>query len=139
MASPDRIISTSVRLYQRLLAAYPRAFQETYGAQMTQMFSDRCRDAYRRRGTQGVLSLWPAMLYDLGRNALAERLQGEHRGRSTYALSAQLASVAHPITQQQELEEYIQHVAAQSQHSLVARLEAVLTRAVLAVPLGIRS
>ena len=138
MASPERIISTSVRLYQRLLAAYPRVFQETYGAQMTQLFADRCRDAYRRRGTQGVLSLWPAMLYDLGRNALAERLQGEHRERSTDAMSAQLASVAHPITQQQELEEYIKHVAAQSPHSLVGRLEAVLTRAALAVPLGIR-
>jgi hypothetical protein len=54
--------------------AYPAAFRRAYGAQMLQVFRDRCRQATQAHGRPGLLALWLPTLADLFRTALAEWL-----------------------------------------------------------------
>ncbi len=63
----------SLRLYRLLLRAYPSRFRCEYGAQMEQLFRDRCGDEHRKRGVLGLARLWPATLRDLLVNGLPER------------------------------------------------------------------
>src|SRR5438105_304644 len=72
--SSERIIAVSEHLYQPLLRAYPAAFRHQYGAQMTQVFLDCCRIAYRRSGNRGVLRSWLSAMGDLVGNAIAEHV-----------------------------------------------------------------
>lgn len=73
-SSRDKAIAFYVRLYAFLLLSYPHSFRRAYGAQMTQVFRDCCRDAYRRRGVSGLPRLWLATCRDLAISALAERI-----------------------------------------------------------------
>lgn len=70
----QRSIRLSLALYRALLVAYPAAFRHTYGAQMLQVFRDRCRQAIQERGPRGLMALWLPTLADLFTTALAERL-----------------------------------------------------------------
>src|SRR5215469_4449483 len=73
--APDqRSIRLSLALYRTLFVAYPAAFRRAYGAQMLQVFRDRCRQATRAHGLRGLLALWLPTLADLFRTALAEWL-----------------------------------------------------------------
>jgi hypothetical protein len=88
MLAPDparrptpRIVRLSERGYRALLYVYPRAFRRDYGAEMARLFRDNCRDAYRERGSRGVLRLWPAALGDLFLAAARERLAALPRPR----------------------------------------------------------
>jgi Clp amino terminal domain, pathogenicity island component len=80
-----RILRVSARGYCTLLYAYPRAFRRDYGAEMARLFRDTCRDAYRERGSRGVLRLWPAALGDLFLAAARERLAALPRPREIAA------------------------------------------------------
>jgi hypothetical protein len=73
-SSHQRSIQLSLVLYRTLLVAYPAAFRRAYGAQMLQVFRDRCRQATQAQGRRGLLALWVPTLADLFRTALAERL-----------------------------------------------------------------
>ena len=63
----------SLRLYRLLLRAYPRSFRRRYGAQMEQLFRDRCGDEHGKRGVLGLARMWLATLRDLLVNGLSER------------------------------------------------------------------
>ena len=63
----------SLRLYRLLLRTYPSNFLRGYGAQMEQLFHDRCRDERRKRGVLGLARLWTDTLRDLLVNGLSER------------------------------------------------------------------
>ena len=67
-------VSTSVRLYRLLLAAYPARFRREYAEPMAQVFRDCCREAARQRGARGIAWLWLASLRDLARTAFVERV-----------------------------------------------------------------
>ena len=56
--APNRSQEWSQRLYQRLLAAYPRRHREAYGGAMAQLFRDQCRDAWADGRNLGLLALW---------------------------------------------------------------------------------
>jgi len=71
------LISSSVRVYQVLLVAYPTKFQQEYGLHMVQVFRDCCLRAFQQSGTFGILKLWVITLIDLLSSALAEHLQKE--------------------------------------------------------------
>ncbi|MGE5333313.1 MAG: protein phosphatase 2C domain-containing protein [Nitrososphaerota archaeon] len=62
----------SVRFYQLLLRAYPRAFREEYATEMLLAFRDAHREVSRERGTVGVLSLWADFLYDFVKTVCIE-------------------------------------------------------------------
>ena len=87
-------VSLSVRAYRRLLAAYPRAFRQRYGAPMVQVFRDCCRDAERAAGAGGICQVWLMALSDLAVSALKERRQEEvHMSRLSWIRLGSLAAL----------------------------------------------
>ena len=67
------IISCSIRLYRWLLRLGPESYRRQYGDLTLQLFQACCWDAYRRRGTRGVLSLWLPLFSDLVAQMVAEQ------------------------------------------------------------------
>ena len=61
-----------MRLYRLLLHAFPRAFRDRFGADMTELFGDRRRDA-QRRGRGPLLALWVRTAIDVARAGWLER------------------------------------------------------------------
>lgn len=66
--------SISPRVYTLLLLAYPATFRREYGAQMSQVFRDSCRDQKRKAGKIGLLELWLQTLLDLLQTAPQQHL-----------------------------------------------------------------
>jgi len=64
----------SHRIYERLLRAYPEAHRQAYGAAMSQLFRDQCRDAWNEAGRRGLALLWLRVLPDLVSTSIFERL-----------------------------------------------------------------
>ncbi|HEY7848992.1 MAG TPA: hypothetical protein VIC27_02950, partial [Ktedonobacterales bacterium] len=64
----------ATQVYTLLLRLCPRAFREEYGAEVTQVFRQLCRDAWAERGAWGALTCFALALGDLMRGALAEYL-----------------------------------------------------------------
>ena len=65
--------SARVRLYRTLLLLIPRDLREEFGADMLQLFLDRCREIEGRRLELTVL--WGQAVWDLARHGIAERLR----------------------------------------------------------------
>ena len=76
MSAPAEITAVlrSQKLFERLLALYPRAHRSQYGPAMSQLFRDQCRDAWQQRRTWGLVSLWLHVLPDLVETSLLEHL-----------------------------------------------------------------
>jgi capsular polysaccharide biosynthesis protein len=72
---PDsKAVALSGRLYQRLLAAYPKAHRRDYGPAMAQLFRDQCRDAWRAGRGWSLAWLWLRALPDLVKSSVLEHL-----------------------------------------------------------------
>lgn len=59
------------RIYRLLLCAYPPAFRNAFGREMTQVFRDQCR----MRGSTTALTLWMNVVLDVARSAPAIRIE----------------------------------------------------------------
>jgi len=70
----DRRRSLSERLYQVLLHAFPEPFRDEAGLGMAEAFRDQCRAARARGRGIALAQLWVLTLWDVARNAPAERL-----------------------------------------------------------------
>jgi hypothetical protein len=70
---PGWVSSVSGRVYEALLAAYPKQFRREYGPQMVQVFKDLCREEQRRDGAFRLAKLWVRTLLDLATTAFVER------------------------------------------------------------------
>lgn len=96
ISSANKSLVLSNRLYRLLLAAYPAEFRHEYGAQMAQVFRDRCREVQGRRGggnsRAGLLRVWMETILDLARTAPEEHLQ--HAGRGVRLMKALLKIAA---------------------------------------------
>jgi hypothetical protein len=68
-------IACTLWVYRRLLILHPSAFRRAYGADIVQVVRATVWRAYGAAGAMGVVRLWPAMLVDLLRGALAEHAQ----------------------------------------------------------------
>jgi capsular polysaccharide biosynthesis protein len=72
---PDsKAVALSSRLFQHLLAAYPKQHRREYGQPMAQLFRDQCRDAWRRRRGWGLTWLWLRVLPDLVKTSVLEQI-----------------------------------------------------------------
>jgi capsular polysaccharide biosynthesis protein len=72
---PDgKAVAVSVRLFQRLLAAYPKEHRREYGPAMAQLFRDQCRDAWGDARGWGLIRLWLRVLPDLIKTSLLEHI-----------------------------------------------------------------
>ena len=77
----NRPLELSQKLYQRLLAAYPRPHREEYGEPMAQLFRDQCRDAWAERRALGLAALWLRTLPDLVKTSFLERFATLNPGK----------------------------------------------------------
>ena len=68
-------VARSAKLYERLLALYPRNHREEYGAPMVQLFCDQCGDAWAERRWWGLAGTWVRALVDLIMTSTAEHLR----------------------------------------------------------------
>ena len=68
------LITVSDRVYQVLLAAYPRRFRRTYRDEIARFFRDCCREAYRSRGLRGICGAWGKGMLDLCTNVPREHV-----------------------------------------------------------------
>jgi hypothetical protein len=66
------IITLSLRLYRWLLRMGPTTYHTEYEEPTLQVFRQCCRDAYRQRGTLGVMLLWLPMFSEAIFGMLAE-------------------------------------------------------------------
>ena len=71
------IVVLSVKVYQTLLVAYPTAFRQEYGPQMTEVFRDCCLRAFKHSGRKGIVKLWAITLIDLIQSLVTEHSQKE--------------------------------------------------------------
>jgi uncharacterized protein involved in exopolysaccharide biosynthesis len=69
----NRSVEISQKLYEHLLAAYPRSHRREYGGAMAQLFRDQCRDAWAEGRALGVAALWCRILPDLIKTSFIER------------------------------------------------------------------
>ena len=73
--APDsKAVLFSGRLFQRLLAAYPREHRREYGPAMAQLFRDQCRDAWGDGRGWGLTGLWLRVLPDLAKTSVLEHI-----------------------------------------------------------------
>lgn len=90
------IIRCSMRLYRWLMCLGPENYRRRYGKLTLQLFQECCEDAYRQRGTWGVLLLWPFSFSDVVREMLAERSSSLQR---TARLSISVKTVSSCLSQ----------------------------------------
>lgn len=94
----DFWLTFSARLYRSLIFFLPKEFRQNYAAEMTQVFRDCCRDAYRRSGFTGILGELASGTFDLMFNAMKERIMtpagGDERGLLLLLITAALAIAA---------------------------------------------
>ena len=70
----SRAIALSLRVFQRLLTAYPKAHRREFGAAMAQLFADQCRDSWRAGRGWGLTWLWLRVLPDLVKTSVLEHI-----------------------------------------------------------------
>lgn len=78
----SKAVERSCRLYQRLLALYPKRHREEYGGAMSQLFRDQCRDAWSEGRKRGMINLWVRALLDLLKTSVLEHLSNLNRRKS---------------------------------------------------------
>ena len=71
----SKAVAVSEKVFRRLLAAYPQAHREEYGAAMAQLFRDQCRDAWSESRGWGLVKLWLRVLPDVVRTSFLEHLE----------------------------------------------------------------
>ena len=75
MPPHDRAAEISLRIYRWLLWAYPRAFRQECGDEMTLLFQDLLAAELRQRGWWGLFRFWPRIICDLARSTAAQRIR----------------------------------------------------------------
>ena len=74
-SEPDsKAVVLSGKLYQRLLAAYPKEHRRDYGPAMAQVFRDQCRDAWGEGRGWGLTVLWLRVVPDLIKTSVLEHI-----------------------------------------------------------------
>ncbi len=68
---PEAVLR-SERIYRGLLRFYPKSHRQEFGAWMTQVFRDLCRQAYHTEGYRGLMKVWLRTFPDLAWSAIQE-------------------------------------------------------------------
>jgi capsular polysaccharide biosynthesis protein len=77
-------ITISVKIYERLLATYPKNFRREYGSAMKQLFRDQCRDAWSAGRGRGLAVLWLRVLPDWAKTSVVQHLLNLHKRESMF-------------------------------------------------------
>lgn len=95
--SSDVWLNLFAWVYKSLIFTLPKEFRCRYAAEMTLVFRDCCRDAYRRAGFYGLIGELSSSVFDLIVNAVKERiliLISDKHSRSFFLATAVLAIAA---------------------------------------------
>jgi capsular polysaccharide biosynthesis protein len=86
MSTPvdPKALLRSQKIYERLLAAYPKSHRAEYGPAMAQLFRDQSRDAWREAQSWGITKLWLRVLPDLIKTSIVERLSTLNERKSMF-------------------------------------------------------
>jgi RNA polymerase subunit RPABC4/transcription elongation factor Spt4 len=87
-----RSFTLSAALYRALLRVYPRRFRAVYLDDMSQVFRDCCREAFREKGRVGVVHVWGLALLDLGKSAPKEHVTQSLDGSQKPAMTSRSCS-----------------------------------------------
>ena len=71
----SKAVAVSEKVFRRLLAAYPQAHREEYGAAMALLFRDQCRDAWNESRGWGLTKLWLRVMPDVVGTSFLEHLE----------------------------------------------------------------
>lgn len=82
----SKAVERSCRWFRRLLAVYPKAHRQEYGAAILQLFRDQCRDAWAERRLRGLIAFWLRALFDLLKTSIAEHFSNTRRIKSMLTL-----------------------------------------------------
>jgi hypothetical protein len=93
-------VRRSVKIYRRLLQAYPDAFRRAFGEGMVEVFADMATDAWRRNGLCGLVFMWFRVLGDLAWSVMLERRKSQNGGPEMKTAFYALASIALAIVVQ---------------------------------------
>jgi hypothetical protein len=75
----SRSVQRSVRVYEKLLVAYPAEFRQKYAREMALVFREMASEAIERQGILGLGWFWCRVLGDLLTTALQEQFANLHR------------------------------------------------------------
>jgi hypothetical protein len=78
----SKSVALSSKIYERLLALYPKSHREKYGSPMGQLFCDQCRDAWSNARGWGLTVLWMRVLVDLLKTSTEEHLRNLKQRKS---------------------------------------------------------
>lgn len=79
-----KVLARSQKIFERLLVVYPKSHREEYGAAMSQLFRDQCRDVWNEAGRWGLTKLWLRVLPDLVKTSITERLSALNERKSMF-------------------------------------------------------
>jgi hypothetical protein len=71
----NQAVAFSEKVFERLLAAYPKAHREEYGTAMAQLFRDQCRDAWNESRSWGLTKFWLRVLPEVLVTSFSEHLE----------------------------------------------------------------
>jgi hypothetical protein len=57
-------VRASLRIYDKLLRAYPPAFRQRFGPEMRQVFRLECQECCEQQGLGGLFGFWPRVMLD---------------------------------------------------------------------------
>lgn len=75
-AHEPKIVTLSVRIYRRMISAYPHSFRSEYSQPMLQVFRDSCRQAYHDGGAPALPVLWARTGLDYLKTIVEEYARG---------------------------------------------------------------
>lgn len=74
------ILQKSERIYDFLLKFYPKKYRQEFGEEMKYVFSQSLKDAYRKNGEQGVITLWGRTIIDAGKSLFIQHRENREGG-----------------------------------------------------------
>jgi len=89
LADNPSILDLSHKVYESLLICYPKDLRGDFGDEMIAVFDEQAWEAYSRRGSPGLLSVWFRVTWEIVTVAFAGRLA--RRGIPIIAVTATLA------------------------------------------------
>ena len=75
-AHDPKSVTLSVRIYLRMISAYPPNFRSEYSQPMLQVFRDSCRQAHQDGGTLALHALWARTALDYLKTLIEEYARG---------------------------------------------------------------
>lgn len=72
----------SERLYASLVHLYPPSYQREFAAEMQYVFAETLKDAYKKHGNQGIITVWSRTSVDFGKSLIMQYIEDQKRSKA---------------------------------------------------------